>query len=76
MKTSLLLLLSSAGPAAGFLTPKRTAKTSLLLHIRNPFANEDWSAVKEAEKKQKKHHHFKSRPLVDFQKDLEAGKVR
>ena len=88
MKASiLLLLLSPIGPtsaAAGFVTnlvPARTMSPSsyaLTMELPKP---ENWEPFKQAKLKaerpmQKKNQHFKSRPLVDFQKDLEAGKVR
>ena len=84
MKASiLLLLLSPIGPtsaAAGFVTnlvPARTMSPSsyaLTMELPKP---ENWAPFKQAERPmQKKNQHFKSRPLVDFQKDLEAGKVR
>lgn len=50
----------------------------ILGYVPKGFFPEDWAAFKAAEKREhnKKMKHFKSRPLVDFQKDLEAGKVR
>lgn len=86
MKAStLLLLLPSMGPsAAGFVTnlhPEIMPPSSaLLMEIPKP---ENWAPFKlgkfkkdEQREMNKKKQHFQSRPLVDFQKDLEAGKVR
>ena len=76
MKVSVAALLLPIGIAAGFTAPGRpAAKTSTALYA-------NWfnfgGAAPPAEKKgqSQKNHHFKSRSLVDFQKDLEAGKVR
>ena len=87
MKASLLLhLLSPIGSmtAAGFVTnlPPATMlpTTSSALSMDFPKL-ETWAPfklekVKDEQRQMKKKPHFKSRPLVDFQKDLEAGKVR
>lgn len=88
MKLSLLLLLLPLGSTAGFTVPNPAKATSLELYLEKPkpksytpkgFTDGNWAAFKGAEKREqqaKKKKHFKSRPLVDFQKDLEAGKVR
>lgn len=83
------MLLLPIGLTAGFTVPKPvTVKPrSLALFLEKPkpssyvpkgFTLTDWSAFKDGEKreKSKKKRHFQSRSLVDYQKDLEAGKVR
>ncbi len=88
MKASLLLhLLSPIGSmtAAGFVTnllPPATMSptTSSALSMEFPELG-NWAPfklekVKDEQRDMKKKPRFKSRPLVDFQKDLEAGKVR
>lgn len=73
MKTSNVLLLPMLGLSTAFVAPK-ACTTSVSLHLWAPFQNAE---VKSGEQtKKKKSSHFKSRDLVDFQKDLEAGKVR
>ena len=82
MKLSLLLL--PLGLAAGFMVPCPKKTTSLSLHaepggyVPGGFTPEGWTAFKGAEKREhsKKKQHFQSRSLVDYQRDLEAGKVR
>jgi hypothetical protein len=81
MKLSILLQLLPIGLAAGFTNPGFTKPTTLALHgyVPKGFTPEKWDAFKGAEKREKakhKNHHFKSRSLVDYQNDLEAGKVR
>jgi hypothetical protein len=70
--------------AAGFVTnlPPATMSptTSSALSMEFPKL-ETWTPfklekVKDEQRQMKKKPRFKSRPLVDFQKDLEAGKVR
>jgi hypothetical protein len=83
MKLSFLVLLLP-GFAVGFVpNPART--TSVALHaekqkgyVPQGFTLEKWTAFKGAEKREqsKNKPHFKSRNLADYQKDLEAGKVR
>ena len=86
MRLSLVLLLP-IGLTAGFTVPKPVKPRSLALFLEKPkpssyvpkgFTLTDWSAFKAGEKreKSKKKQHFQSRSLVDYQKDLEAGKVR
>lgn len=86
MKVSLLLLLPT-GFVVGFINPHPTKTTSVSLHLEKPkpksyvpkgFTVGSWAAFKGAEKREQSHKkkHFQSRPLVDYQKDLEAGKVR
>jgi hypothetical protein len=87
MKTSFGMLLLT-GVAAGFTFPDHVVKTTTHLFVANQksrqgyvpkgFFPEEWAAFKAAEKREhsKKKHHFQSRPLAEFQKDLEAGKVR
>jgi hypothetical protein len=85
MKLSLLLLLP-AGLAAGFTvpTPARTNSLAPLRMEQQPggyipggFTPEKWAAFRGAEKREhsKRRPHFQSRSLVDYQRDLEAGKV-
>lgn len=82
MKLSLLLL--PLGLAAGFMVPSPAKTTSLSLNVEpggyvpKGFTPEGWTAFKGAEKREhsKKKPHFQSRSLVDYQRDLEAGKVR
>jgi hypothetical protein len=85
MKLSLLLLLP-AGLAAGFTVPT-PARTTSLVPLRmeqqpggytpKGFTPEGWAAFRGAEKREhsKRNPHFQSRSLVDYQRDLEAGKV-
>lgn len=61
MKTSLALLLLSAGASAGFAPPCSGKAASFELDMAKDYVPKG---------------HFHSRPLADFQKDLEAGKVR
>ena len=88
MKLSLLLLLS-VGLTDGFftvLTPTMKSIELDPLHMEKPggdgyvpggFTPKGWAAFKGAEKRDnaKKKPHFQSRSLVDYQRDLEAGKV-
>ncbi|KAL7541202.1 hypothetical protein ACHAXR_012648 [Thalassiosira sp. AJA248-18] len=88
MKLSLLVLLLPIRLASGFTMIPATAKIPLGLYMESPkpksyfpkgFSPDNWAAFKSVEKRApstKKTKHFKSRSLVDFQKDLEAGKVR
>ena len=90
MKFSLLLLLSAGLAADCFTVPTTpaTKKSTRLnpIHMKEPrgwyvpggFTPEGWAAFKGAEKLDhaKKKPHFQSRSLVDYQRDLEAGKVR
>ncbi|KAL7432649.1 hypothetical protein ACHAXH_003944 [Discostella pseudostelligera] len=87
MKASILLvLLPSMGPSdagAGFVTNLHpvtmSPSSALTMELPKP---ENWAPFKLGKFKKderqlnKKKQHFQSRPLVDFQKDLEAGKVR
>ena len=86
MKLSRLLLLP-IGLAAGFTVPNTVKIATPPLYLEKPrpyvptgFSIENWAAFKGTEEKSReqsrKKRHFQSRPLVDFQKDLEAGKVR
>jgi len=89
MKFSLLLLLSAGLAANSFTAPTTpaTKKSNKLnpLHMKEPgeryvpdgFTPDGWAAFKRAEKRDraKKKPHFQSRSLVDYQRDLEAGKV-
>jgi hypothetical protein len=89
MKFSLLLLLSTGLAADCFtvLTTPATKESTRLdpLHAKDPggryvpngFTPDGWSAFKRDEKRErsKKKPHFQSRSLVDYQRDLEAGKV-
>ena len=72
MKTSLALLLPLIGIVQGFTTPKPATPSLALQMVWGPFKNAE---MPQAEKKTSKKH-FQSRSLVDYQKDLEAGKVR
>ncbi|KAL7506049.1 hypothetical protein ACHAXN_003403 [Cyclotella atomus] len=76
--------------AQGFTSPDVCVKSSIssALHLEKPaarrgyvpkgFSPEGWAFFKAKEDREhdKKKKHFKSRSLVDYQKDLEAGKVR
>ena len=87
MKASILLVLfPSMGPSdagAGFVTNLHpvtmSPSSALTMELPKP---ENWAPFKLGKFKKderqlnKKKQHFQSRPLVDFQKDLEAGKVR
>mmetsp|Transcript_11579 Transcript_11579/g.21390 ORF Transcript_11579/g.21390 Transcript_11579/m.21390 type:complete len:245 (-) Transcript_11579:99-833(-) len=83
----LRVLLLPIGLAASFTVPNAVKVATPPLYLEKPrpyipqgFSIENWAAFKGTEKKNreqsKKKRHFQSRPLVDFQKDLEAGKVR
>lgn len=83
MKVSLLFL--ALMPAKGFVNNGGAKDHASALNLRSSqqyipkgFTEESWTAFKAKEKREhaKKKHHFQSRPLVDFLKDLEAGKVR
>eukprot|EP00970_Alexandrium_tamarense_P014528 scaffold4184_cov393-Alexandrium_tamarense.AAC.8 len=86
MKTILFTTLLSFVFVDGFVSTN-TALTSKPLYLESPkkqgyvpkgFSPEGWSFFKTKETSQhaQKKKHFQSRPLVDYQKDLEAGKVR
>eukprot|EP00804_Cyclotella_cryptica_P007687 CCRYP_001325-RA/>CCRYP_001325-RA protein AED:0.14 eAED:0.14 QI:58/1/1/1/1/1/6/206/240 len=89
MKTMIsLILVLTLITAEGFIFPNPSAKSHTGLSLKKPapkqgyvpkgFSPEGWALLKAKEERQRheKKKHFKSRSLVDFQTDLETGKVR